>query len=76
MWDDIYYPTTFKPDNAAAGTIDEQLISIGDFAPTFLSLAKAPIPNYLHEQNFLFHLLHTHFNIISPTQIIADTKPL
>ena len=49
----IYYPEAFRPKGVEVGTIDEQLISFVDFAPTFLSLAKAPIPTYLHGQNFM-----------------------
>ena len=49
----IYYPEAFRPKGMEVGTIDEQLISFVDFAPTFLSLAKAPIPTYLKGQNFM-----------------------
>jgi len=49
----IYYPEAFRPKGIEVGTIDEQLISFVDFAPTFLSLAKAPIPTYLQGQDFI-----------------------
>ena len=49
----IYYPAAFRPEGLDEGTVDEQLISFIDFAPTFLALAKAPQPTYLQGQNFL-----------------------
>ncbi len=49
----IYYPVAFHPEGVEIGTVDEQLISFIDFAPTFLALAKAPQPTYLQGQNFL-----------------------
>lgn len=49
----IYWPDGFKkPDNFTAGSVDNKLISFVDFAPTFLSIAKAPIPDYTHGINF------------------------
>lgn len=36
-----------------AGSIDNQLISFVDLAPTILSLAKIPLPSYLQGQAFL-----------------------
>ncbi|MEM6806953.1 MAG: sulfatase, partial [Bacteroidota bacterium] len=44
----IYWPEKFRPVDVQPGTIDERMISFVDFAPTFLSLAAAPIPDYLH----------------------------
>jgi arylsulfatase A-like enzyme len=41
------------PEKQAAGTIDKQLISFIDFAPTLLSLAEVKPPSYLHGQAFL-----------------------
>ena len=49
----IYYPAAFRSEGVEVGTVDEQLISFIDFAPTFLTLAKAPQPAYLQGQNFL-----------------------
>ena len=49
----IYYPEAFRPKGTQVGTVDEQLISFVDLAPTILSLAKAPQPTYLQGQNFL-----------------------
>jgi N-sulfoglucosamine sulfohydrolase len=44
----IRYPNAEK-----ANTIDNQLISFVDLAPTILSLANIPIPNYIEGQAFL-----------------------
>ena len=41
------------PDNKNAGTIDNELISGVDLAPTVLSLAGIPIPSYMQGQAFL-----------------------
>lgn len=41
------------PDGARAGTVNEELVSFVDFAPTVLSLARIPIPGYLQGQAFL-----------------------
>ena len=41
------------PDGRGAGSTMDDLISFIDFAPTFLNLAEAPIPNYLHGRDFL-----------------------
>lgn len=42
----IRYPKDIKP-----GVINNQLVSILDFAPTFLDYANAPIPEELHGQS-------------------------
>ncbi|MCA8988694.1 MAG: sulfatase [Planctomycetaceae bacterium] len=41
------------PDGRGAGTINEQLVSFVDFAPTLLSLAGIELPSYLQGQAFL-----------------------
>ncbi len=41
------------PDGFAAGTVDSQLVSFIDFAPTVFSLAGIEPPGYLHGQAFL-----------------------
>ena len=41
------------PDGRGAGSVVDDLISFVDFAPTFLSLAKAPMPDHLHGRDFL-----------------------
>jgi hypothetical protein len=50
----IRIPETFRVAGAKpAGTIDNQLISFVDLAPTVLSLASLPLPDYLQGQAFL-----------------------
>ncbi len=41
------------PNKQLAGTIDDQLVSFIDFAPTVLTLAGQPLPSYLQGQSFL-----------------------
>lgn len=41
------------PDGRQAGTINDELVSFIDFAPTVLSLAGLPIPEYMEGQAFL-----------------------
>jgi len=41
------------PDGRLAGTINDELVSFIDFAPTALSLANLPIPDYMEGQVFL-----------------------
>ncbi|MFN8346878.1 MAG: sulfatase [Spirosomataceae bacterium] len=41
------------PQGEKSGTVDEQLISFVDLAPTVLSLANIPLPSYLQGQAFL-----------------------
>lgn len=41
------------PKEEKAGTVDSQLLSFVDFAPTVLSLANIPIPKYMEGQAFL-----------------------
>jgi len=41
------------PDSAAAATVRDELISFIDLAPTVLSLAGLPLPDYLHGRAFL-----------------------
>ena len=41
------------PDGLAAGTIDDQLVSFVDFAPTVFSLTGMALPEYLEGQAFL-----------------------
>lgn len=49
----IYWPKAFRPEGLKEGMVDEQLISFVDLAPTLLSLAKTPIPNYIHGRDFV-----------------------
>ncbi len=41
------------PNGKGAGTVNENLVSFIDFAPTMLSLANLPIPDYMEGQVFL-----------------------
>lgn len=41
------------PNKLNAGTIDEQLVSFIDFAPTVLQLANVALPGYLQGQSFM-----------------------
>lgn len=41
------------PKGEKGGTVNDQLISFVDLAPTILSLANIPIPSYLQGQDFL-----------------------
>lgn len=41
------------PNGAQGGTKNNELVSFVDFAPTVLSLANIPIPNYMQGQAFL-----------------------
>lgn len=41
------------PDGHGAGTINDELVSFIDFAPTVLSLSGLPIPEYMEGQAFL-----------------------
>lgn len=41
------------PNNERGGTVDNQLISFVDLAPTILSLCNIPVPNYMQGQAFL-----------------------
>ena len=41
------------PNAKKAGTVDNQLISFVDLAPTILSLANIPVPEYIQGQAFL-----------------------
>lgn len=41
------------PDQKSAGTIDDQLVSFIDLAPTVFSLTSTPIPSNMHGQAFL-----------------------
>jgi len=41
------------PDEAAAGTTNDELVSFVDFAPTVLSLAGVPVPAHMQGQAFL-----------------------
>jgi arylsulfatase A-like enzyme len=41
------------PGKIEAGSVNEELVSILDFAPTFLNLARVPIPTDLHGKSIL-----------------------
>ena len=42
-----------KGNEDCGGTTDDRMVSFVDIAPTLLSLAQAPIPDWLHGVNFL-----------------------
>ena len=65
----IYFPPAFRPKNMEEGIIDEQLISFIDLAPTILTLAKAPIPQFIQGQNFLQDTLKRSFVYASRDRI-------
>jgi len=44
----IRWPGVIEP-----GSVDDQLVSALDLAPTFLEIAGAPVPGHLHGRNFL-----------------------
>jgi N-sulfoglucosamine sulfohydrolase len=48
----IRWPEKFRPADVKPGSLDERLISFVDLAPTILSLAGAPLPNFLHGRVF------------------------
>lgn len=41
------------PDGRNAGTVEDRLVSLMDLAPSMLSLAGIPIPDYMHGISFL-----------------------
>lgn len=50
----IHIPLIVRyPDGRMAGTVNDQLVSFVDFAPTVLSLAGVPIPGHMEGQVFL-----------------------
>lgn len=49
----LHIPLIIKAPFIKAGTVDEQLISSIDFAPTLLSLVGYPIPETIHGKAFL-----------------------
>jgi len=49
----VRIPPAWRDDAARVGTTDDQLTALVDFAPTVLSLAGAPIPDYLQGGAFL-----------------------
>ena len=48
------------PDGRLRGTTDERLISFVDLAPTILTLAGAPIPQFIQGQSFLDETRRAH----------------
>lgn len=44
----VRWPASLRPDGVAPGTVDEQLVSFVDLAPTILEWAGAPLPDGLH----------------------------
>lgn len=57
----IYFPPAYRPKNMEVGSIDEQLISFVDLAPTILSFAKAPIPANMQGRNFITDTLNRNY---------------
>ena len=49
----VRFPDGRFPDGQGAGTVEDDLVSLIDLAPTMLSLAGLPIPEYMHGQAFL-----------------------
>ena len=49
----IYYPAAFRPVGIEEGTVDTQMISFVDLAPTILSFANAPVPDFMQGRDFL-----------------------
>lgn len=48
----IRWPEKYRPKSAAAGSIDDRLVSFVDFAPTVLSLAGTSLPDFLQGRVF------------------------
>lgn len=48
----VRWPETWRPPGAAPGSVDEQLVSFVDLAPTLLELAGATPPDSLHGRSF------------------------
>lgn len=48
----IRWPEKYRPTNAKPGSIDKQMISFVDLAPTILTMAGVPLPDYLHGRSF------------------------
>lgn len=48
----IRWPEAFRPAGVEPGAVDQRLISFVDLAPTILSLAGVPVPDYMHGTNF------------------------
>lgn len=49
----LHVPLVIRyPGKQQAGQVDTNLVSFVDFAPTVLSLAGAPVPDYMHGQVF------------------------
>jgi len=48
----IRWPEAYRPAGIEPGQVDDRLISFVDLAPTILSLAGIPAPEYLHGRNF------------------------
>jgi len=48
----IRWPEKFRPADAEPGGVSDRLISFVDLAPTFLSLASAPLPDFLQGAAF------------------------
>jgi len=48
----IRWPPAFRPAGVEPGALDTRLISFVDLAPTILSLAGVPLPEYLHGRDF------------------------
>ncbi len=49
----IRWPEAYRPEDVQPGTLDQRLISFVDLAPTLLSIANAPKPNYLQGIDFI-----------------------
>ena len=48
----IRWPEAYRPAGVEPGQVDSRLISVVDLAPTILSLAGVPLPDYLQGRDF------------------------
>jgi len=49
----IYWPEAYKPDYIQTGSLDQQMISFVDLAPTILAMAGVKIPSVMQGSNFV-----------------------
>jgi hypothetical protein len=49
----VYWPPALRPSGVQPGTVDEQLVSFVDLAPTVLGLLGIPTPDYMVGRSFI-----------------------
>jgi arylsulfatase A-like enzyme len=49
----VYWPPSLRPSGVQPGTVDEQLVSFVDLAPTVLGLLGIPPPDYMVGRSFI-----------------------